>query len=341
MNIGLTEFRFRAVFAEFAMVLSQMPELGTVQILDAPGSTDRLRIALSQAMTKFVYPSVKTLTCSLDILDIAPHFPGVVHVTLLLGCLDDGPKGFQTPTWISNGCWSNVKKLDLSYQLYLPHRGLERSRNAWLYHRKSFFRPQLLPVDSWYLDLWNALPNVEELPFMFDIHLQDTSIRQKWASHKALRCINFGTGTAVSDPEGYGYQDLRLSARSVIEFNSRTYAPDQQGTVVEWTENPIAEYLFPTWPHGPKGLPYLLKRGKTQESIVRLEGQWFKIRRELIREQVWYSRYPFMAFSKGHTLMHGSWQEFDADMEFVPHACAPRLNELLVQQATVEPLLPE
>lgn len=322
------------------MVLSQMPELETVQILDAPGSTHRLRIALSQAMTKFVYPSIKTLTCSLDILDIAPHFPGVVHVTLLLGRLSEGPKGFQTPTRISSGCWNNVRKQDLSYRLYLPRRGYEGFRNAWLYHRKSLFRPRLLPVDSWHLvDLWNALPNVEELPFMFEIHLQETSIRQKWASHKALRCINFGANTAASDPEGSGCQDLRLSARSIIESNSLKYAPDQQGAVMEWTVNAMAEYLWPTWPNGPKGLPYLMQRGKTQENIVQLEGQ--EIRRELIREQVWYSRYPFMTFSKGHTLMHGGWQELDVDLEFVPHACAPRLNELLVQQAKGDSLFPE
>lgn len=129
VNVGLSRYCFRSVYAEFAQALSQMPNLETLQILDAPVETEAIRKALSQAMAKFTYPSVKTLSCIIHLLDIAPHFPNVEHVTLL-HARSNYESDINTelqilkwkhtpPAWMSSGCWDNVKRLDLTSEMYL------------------------------------------------------------------------------------------------------------------------------------------------------------------------------------------------------------------------------
>lgn len=114
-----------------------MPHLETLQILHAPLDTEPMQLALSQAMkkAKYVYPTVTTLTCVIHLLDISPHFPNVEHVTLLHS--RSSPNATPQvryaqatiewlnvtlrdhPAWLSSGCWENVKRLDLSSELYL------------------------------------------------------------------------------------------------------------------------------------------------------------------------------------------------------------------------------
>lgn len=140
--MGLSKYCFRSVYAEFARVLSEMPNLVAVQIFDAPVNTwDRPRAvildgALAQAMAKgkYIYKTVKVLSCVIQCLSIAPHFPLVDHVTLLhsrphssdvrctsAGATSDWFYGFRyfSPSWVNSRCWDNVRILDISSSLYL------------------------------------------------------------------------------------------------------------------------------------------------------------------------------------------------------------------------------
>jgi len=113
-----------------------MPNLHTLQILDFPTvEASKIEKALALAMAEYTYTTVKILSCVVNALAIAPHFPTVEHVTLLhprpLGsplnisdlmfAVSDWALNFiyHPPKWLDSGCWDNVVRLDLSSQLYL------------------------------------------------------------------------------------------------------------------------------------------------------------------------------------------------------------------------------